>query len=137
MKWNPTKEQPGRYSWMLEEIAKMEGVSTTYRRKFKSIQDAQKAKYKLTDMIFTINTIEQKCVKCQIKKGGIKTLFFDGFELPFDDYNGMVFVEVTKTIDYYNTKPEPAGDYKNCEGGGWYSMANLYKLNGIYYTDAY
>jgi len=135
--WQPTKENPGRYSWMLDEIAELEGVEATKIIHFDSVEKAQDAKYKLTYMLFAINGRQLKPIKCEIKKGGIKTLFFDGFEIPFADYTDGVSIEVRKSIKEYKTIPKSAGSYKNCEGGGWYSMANLYELNGMYYTDAY
>ena len=135
--WQPTKENPGRYSWMLNDIAEMEGVQPTKTIHFGTIEKAQQARYKLTSMIFTINGKQIKCNKCEIKKGGVKTLFFEGFDMPFSEYTAGISVEVRKSLKEYNTQPQKVGSYKNCEGGGWYSMANLYKLNDIYYTDAY
>lgn len=135
--WEPTKSQPGRYSWLLNDIAELECVPSTKVIQFDSLEKARKAKFKLPDMVFSINGNDVKCLGSTIRKGGFKVLLFDGFEIPFDGYSGGVSIEVRKTLAEYATKPKNAGSYKNCEGGGWYSMAILYELNGIFYTDAY
>lgn len=135
--WQPTKENPGRYSWMLDDIAELENTSPTKTINFKTLEFARKAKYKLTSMFFNIDGKDVLCLGSTIRTGSIRVLLFNGFEIPFDSYVGGVSIEVRKSIKEYATKPNHTGSYKNCEGGGWYSMANLYELNGIYYTDAY
>lgn len=135
--WEPTKSSPGRYSWMLNELAKIDGVENTKRITFSSKEQARKNKVKYTDMLFTINGNEIMCQRVEIRTGGIQVFVFGTFEIPTNDYTGPVSIVVSKSIKEYTARPKPAGSYKNCEGGGWYSMANLYELNGKYYTDAY
>lgn len=141
MEWEPTKSQPGRYSWMLNELAKLDNTVPEKRVTYKSIQSARsgvKCRWvKFTDMIFCINHQEIMCQSVQILKGNIQVLRFGSFDLPVTEYTGPVSTKVRKSIKEYITQPKKAGSYKNCEGGGWYSMANLYELNGKYYTDAY
>lgn len=140
MNWEPTKEQPGRYSDILKEIAKIEDTATTKRITYNSIDAARsgvKSRWvKFTDMLFCIKHQEIMCIGVEIK-GGVKVLKFNGFEMPVLDYTKAVSTIVNKSIKDYKTQPDKVGSYKNCEGGGWHSMANPYKLNGKYYTDAY
>lgn len=135
--WDPTKSNPGRWSWLLEDIAESEGVEPTKVIHFDSLEKARNAKFKLTQMSLLINGNHVRCLGSTIRVGSVKVLLFDEFEIPFDEYSGSVSIEVRKKLSEYKTKPRNIGNYKNCEGGGWYSIANLYELNGIYYTDAY
>jgi hypothetical protein len=133
-----TKENPGYYSDMLKELAKIDNVPSTKRITYKSIEDArQKGKVKFTDMIFSINHTEIHCVKVEMKQN-VKTLIFGNFEMPMSEYTKPVSTIVNKSLKDYTAQPQLLKQpYKYCEGGGWYSMASLYLLNGKYYTDAY
>lgn len=131
-----TKDQPGYWSSMLSELAKIDQVKTKKKIHFKSIEAARKAKIKFSEMIFTINNKEIYCISVGMVKS-VKTIFFTQFNIPISDYTSGVFVWVDKSIKDYASQPKHIGSYKYCEGGGWYSKANLYELNGKYYTDAY
>lgn len=132
-----TRDEPGYYSDMLKAIAVMENTEYTKRITFDSLDKARKAKYKLTSMLFTIDGSEIMPVKCEVIKGGIQTLFFGNFTMPLSEYIGKISIIENKQLKDYQIKPRNDGSYKNCEGAGWYSMANLYELNGKFYTDAY
>ena len=136
-RWENSKSQPWAYSWMLDDIAEIENTSSTKTIKFETLELAKKAKYKLTSMVFEIEGKQLMCIGSTIRKGGLKVLLFCGFEMPYDSYTGGISIEIRKDIKEYTTQPKSAGSYKNCEGGGWYSMASLYELNGKYYTNAY
>jgi hypothetical protein len=135
-----TKDQPGSYSAMLKELAKLDNTVPTKRVTYPSIEVARKhvkgVWVKFTDMIFSINHQEIYCTGVEMKQG-VKTLIFTNFEMPVSEYTKPVSTIVSKSMKDYITQPKKAGSYKNCEGGGWYSMANLYELNGKFYTDAY
>lgn len=136
-RWENSKSQPWSYSWMLDDIAEMEKILPTKIIKFDTLEKARNAKYKLTAMIFNIDGKDCLCLGSTFRTGGLRVLLFSGFEIPFDSYTGGISVEVRKELKEYQTRPNKAGDYKNCEGGGWYSMASLYEINGRYYTNAY
>ena len=131
-----TREEPGYYSDMLKELSVIDNTVDTKRVTFKNIDAARKAKVRFSQMIFSINHQEIYCNKVDMKDG-IKTIHFTRFEMPVSEYTKPVSTIVNKSLKDYTTQPNKAGSYKNCEGGGWYSMANLYELNGKYYTDAY
>lgn len=135
-----TKDQPGYYSDMLKEIAKIDNTVPEKRVTYPNIEAARKhvrgCWVRFTDMIFSINHQEIYCIGVEMK-GGIKILMFSQFEMPVSEYTKPVSTVVSKSLSDYATQPTKAGSYKYCEGGGWYSMANLYELNGKFYTDAY
>lgn len=135
--WQPTRENPGRWSWLLDDIAELENTSPNKTITFTSLEKARNEKYKLTSMIFNIDGKDCLCLGSTTRIGSIKILLFSGFEIPFDSYNGEIKVEVRKTLKEYTTEPKYVGNYKVCDGGGWYSNASLYELNGIYYTNGY
>ncbi|MDB5288572.1 MAG: hypothetical protein JWR05_3521 [Mucilaginibacter sp.] len=132
-----TRGEPGYYSDMLNELAKIDNTVPEKRITYPNIEAARKAMVKFTDMLFSINNQEAKCIKVELRTGEIKTLVFTDFEMPVSEYTKPVSIIVRKSIDEYTCKPNSAGSYKHCEGGGWHSMANLYELNGKFYTDAY
>jgi hypothetical protein len=132
-----TKDEPGYYMDMLKELAIIDGVPNDKKLTFANLEQARKAKFKLPEMIFTIERKEIYCLGSTIRPGSLRVLLFSSFEIPFDSYTGTVSVVVNKSIKEYTAQPKSAGSYKYCEGGGWYSMANLDELNGKYYTDAY
>lgn len=134
--WEPTKSSPGRWSWLLKDIAEAEGVSNEKIVTYPSIGHARKAKVRFHDMMLTINGNTIMPLRVEMK-GNVKTLIFNTFELPVAEYNGIVKETVSKRLEDYTLRPKHLGSYKNCEGGGWYSMANLYEFNGVYFTDAY
>lgn len=131
-----TREQPGYYSDMLKELAVIDGVGNTKRITYKSIGHARKAKVGFAYMIFSINNQEIYCIRVEMITN-VKTLIFTQFTMPVSEYDKPVSTIVSKQLKDYTTQPKKAGSYKNCEGGGWHSMANLYELNGKFYTDAY
>jgi hypothetical protein len=140
-RWENSKSQPWRYSWMLDDIAEMEKTDNYKMVTHKNISIARNylPKYKRVkylDMIFTIDGKQIMANKFDMIDG-FPTLVFENFNLPITEYSGTIQTKVPKSLKDYNTKPNRVGDYKNCEGGGWYSMANLYELNGKFYTDAY
>ena len=139
--WQPTKENPGRWSWLLDDIAELEQTDNFKMVTHKSISAARNyfPKYrrvKYLDMIFTINGKKLMANKFEMIDG-FPTLIFEGFNLPITEYAGSIQTKVPKELKDYNTKPNHVGNYKVCEGGGWYSNASLYELNGIYYTNGY
>lgn len=87
-------------------------------------------------MVLFINGESIIPIRVEMKKD-VKTLIFNTFEMPVSDYKGTVSETVKKQLQDYALRPNHIGSYKNCEGGGWYSMANLYEFNGVYFTDAY
>jgi hypothetical protein len=131
-----TKDEPGYYSDMLNELAKIDNATATKRVTYKNIDSARKAKVNFTDMIFSINHQEIYCIGVVVKEN-IKILKFTQFEMPVLEYTKPISTIIKKSIKDYIAQPNKAGSYKHCEGGGWYSMANLYELNGKFYTDAY
>lgn len=131
------KDETGYYSDMLNELARIDNTTTTKLMWNRTIEKARKAKVRFHEMILTIDGFDINCIGCYMN-GGVKTLkLVGGLEAPVSEYQGSVKYFVKKSIKDYATQPNIVGQYKYCEGGGWYSMANLYELNGKYYIDAY
>lgn len=47
----------------------------------------------------------------------------------------QIYYKKPRTLKDFNRNVKKCGKHKYCEGGGWYSMRQIYELDGVKYCD--
>lgn len=91
---------------------------------------------------FVLNGVEIGPLAKVFRKGGIQVLtnneHVSGFaavgDLPLDTKFDKIYRRVLRDIDEFGIKYTHAGDYKDCLGGGAYSMVPRFRVNDRFFA---
>jgi len=131
-------------------MAELDGVSPTKEVDFVTLENAKRRNYKMSSLRVVFNSIDYGNIYPIILKGGIKMLNIGGvrrfiggqtimenepIQVPFNTEFERVYAIVRKDKKAFKSQPIYAGTYKDCQGGGWYCMVTLWKLNDKYFAN--
>lgn len=124
-----TKDNPGCYHSMLKYLASKTGISETYNIPAKDDDFHSDVHYILRGTEYRLHKL--------MKKGGIPYLF-DAMThqplFPLDTKFDRKYIVKKRKLEDFNYPVHPAGKYKDCNGGGWYSMVPMYRVDDQYFA---
>lgn len=135
MKRGQTKDNPLTWHYLIADMAKNAGMKTILQKvKLKKLPGRRQTK-KGIEVIYN----DQSYILLggiTIRKGGIKVYPTDSIDIPGDaEFNAIYQIQGIPLEEFPNySELETVGKVKECDGGGWYSMLNVYKFKDKYYA---
>jgi hypothetical protein len=132
-----TRDNPGSYRDMINALCEIDGVSQFEETIYNTVEEA--TKHHRQRELYIPHDEYRLVIAGLVRqiKGGQWVFEYDGKHYSLDHHFGNITHRRYRDIKELSTQPQPSGKYKHCEGGGWYSWANLYRINDKFYTDAY
>lgn len=123
-----TQSNPGCYHSMLAYLSELSGISARKEiKKNKVIYSLGSGKPKLQFKSWDIIVVDREGNKHSYMENCKR---YDERGIVVDHF----LVMVNRSLDEFGIEIEDAGSYKDCLGGGWHQMVQLFKVNDQYFA---
>lgn len=127
-----SKNNPGSKYDLLMYLSEKTGMSAKIKRVYKSFKEAG-----FRDSIkYVLNGEKLPQLTRIYRKGGIEMLTdmqTQTLNIPIDTQFDEIYQMVSIDVKEFGIIIHPAGKYKMCEGGGWYSIQQMYRVDDQYF----
>lgn len=128
-----TKDNPGSFHDLLMHLSEKTGMSAKIKRTYKSFKEAG-----FRDTVkYVLNGEELPQLTRIFRKGGIEMLTdmqTKTLNIPIDTQFDEIYEMVPRNLKEFGIEIHKAGQYHVCEGGGWYSKQQMYRVDDQYFT---
>jgi hypothetical protein len=123
-----TYDSPGCYHDALNALARISGISKTKEIRINDLSGLRRGK-RLAYRSYDIQVIGKDGKSYAYMQEGGKR--FDQAGIEADHF----LVTVNRKMEEFGVKIEPAGQYNDSLGGGWYCKVPRYLIDGQYFAD--
>ena len=127
-----TKDNPGSAYDLLMYLSEKTGISAKIKHIYKSFKDAGFR----SNIVYVLNGEELPQLTKTKFKGGIEMLTDANtrtLKIPLDTQFDEIYQMVSRDVKEFGIVIHSAGKYKMCEGGGWYSIQQMCRVDDQYF----
>jgi len=127
-----TKDNPGSTLALLKYLSEITGKPLMRKVNYKSHEEAGYG----AGVKYILNGEELPQLTKIYRKGGVLMLTdmpSKKMDIPIDTKFDEIYKMVYNPAETFGVELKKGGKYKECEGGGWYSVKQLYEVNGKYF----